>query len=409
MLDGVSRIDDHPAPTFRASMNRSAFRLNLTLLLLYGTVCIGNAQAYEYAVPDQTQDGWEITSLAKAKIDAEMLRPMFERIASGQYKNIRSVLIARDGKLVVEEYFPRTEGDRRGQALRRVSPIEMTSATKSVTSLLIGIAIDQQRIKGVDEKVSTFLPEYADVFADAKKTRLTIKDLLTMSAGLSWDEWSYPYTDPRNDHGSQILRSNDPIRFVLERPIVAEPGEKFTYNSGLSIVLGQILLKASGMRADKFAERNLFEPLGITDFYWSKLPDEIVQTGGGLFMRPRDMAKLGQLMLDGGRWRGKPIVSEAWVNESTRVQVDASKIPAAAMAGGYGFHWWVDSLKAGDRVVKSFSARGRGGQYIVVMPQQRMVVIMTCAVDNPLLLQPLELLQQYILPAAVAPPPTTTP
>jgi CubicO group peptidase (beta-lactamase class C family) len=387
-------------------MKRSALRSVVLFCVAVSTACV---QAYEYAVPDKTKDGWETCSLADARIDADALRPMFERIESGQYKNIRSVLIARNGKLVVEEYFPRTEGEPHERALRRVSPIEMTSATKSVMSLLIGIAIDQHLIKGVDEKVSTFFPEYADAFTDAKKARLTIKDLLTMSAGLSWDEWSYPYTDPRNNHGMQIARSDDPIRYVFERPIVAEPGEKFTYNSGLTIVLGQILFKASGVRADKFAERNLFEPLGITDFYWSKLPGEIVQTGGGLFLRPRDMAKLGQLMLDGGRWRGKSIVSEAWVSDSTKIQIDASKIPAAATAGGYGYQWWIDSLRCNDRVVKSFSARGRGGQFILVLPQQRMVVVITCAVDNPLLLQPLELLERHILPAADAPsPPTTT-
>jgi CubicO group peptidase (beta-lactamase class C family) len=232
---------------------------------------------------------------------------------------------------------------------------------------------------------------------------------LTMSAGFSWDEWSYPYTDLRNNHGAQILEAADSLRYVLERPMVAEPGEKFTYNSGLSILLGQIVLKASGIRADKFAERNLFEPLGITDFYWSKLPHEVMQTGGGLFMRPRDMAKIGQLMLDGGRWRGKQIVSEAWLSESTKTRIDASKIPTAAMAQGYGYQWWIDSLKSGDEAVKSFSARGRGGQFIVVIPERRIVVVITCAVDNPLLFQPLEMIERHILPAASIPRPTTAP
>jgi CubicO group peptidase (beta-lactamase class C family) len=278
--------------------------------------------------------------------------------------------------------------------------VESTSATKSVTSILIGIAIDQGLIRGADEKLSTYFPEYADVFAaDPAKAKLTLKDLFTMTAGLAWDEWTLPYTDPRNDHVAMV-RSDDPIRYVLERPVVADPGDAFTYNSGLSIALGHILFKASGLRAHKFAERHLFEPLGITDFYWLKYPDEIVQTGGGLYLRPRDMAKLGQLFLDGGRWNGKQVVSEAWVKASTAAHVDAAKINPAAEAGGYGYQWWLGSLRAGDHDVPSYSARGRGGQFIVVLPDQQMVVVFTSPPDNPLMFQPLEIIRRDVLPAA---------
>jgi CubicO group peptidase (beta-lactamase class C family) len=280
-----------------------------------------------------------------------------------------------------------------------MSPQEMTSATKSVTSILIGIAIDQHLISGADAKLSALLPEYADVFAKADKAGLCLRDVLTMTAGLEWDEWTRPYTDPRNDH-VQMVRSDDPIRYLLELPVVAKPGASFTYNSGLSICLGQILYKASGMRADKFAERFLFEPLGITDYYWGKLPDEIVQTGGGLYLRPRDMAKIGQLFLAGGRWDGKQIVSEAWVKESTENHVQAGLIRAAANGTGYGYQWWLSSFKAGDRAVKSSSARGRGGQFILVLPDQQTVAVFTSPADNPLTFQPLEIVKRDILPAA---------
>src|SRR5262249_16891667 len=156
--------------------------------------------------------------------------------------------------------------------------------------------------------------------ADPDKAKIRLRDLLTMQAGLSWDEWTFPYTDPRNTH-VQMLRSDDPIRYVFEQPVVAEPGTKFSYSSGNSIVLGKIISKATGKRVEKFAEQFLFDPLGITDFYWAKYPGEIVQTGGGLFLRPRDMAKIGCLYLNAGRWRGKQVVSENWVKESTKVQL----------------------------------------------------------------------------------------
>jgi CubicO group peptidase (beta-lactamase class C family) len=361
---------------------------------------LADAQTYQYILPEQTKDGWETSSLKTQGVNVDLIQSMIQKIRSGECKNVQSVLIAKNGKLVVEEYFPRQEGDRREQALRRVAPQEQTSATKSVTSILIGIAIDRHLIRSVDEKLPTFFPEYGDIFADADKAQLRLKDLLCMSAGLSWDEWSYPYSDARNDH-VRMMRSDDPIRYVLERPVVAKPGAKFTYSSGIAITLGQILFKASGLRADKFAERHLFEPLGISDYYWSKYPDEIVQTGAGLYLRPRDMAKLGQLFLSGGRWQGKQIVSQQWITDSTQNHVDAAQIPAAANATGYGYQWWLDSFAVGDRLVGAYSARGRGGQFIFVCPDQQLVAVFTCSVDNPLMFQPLDLLRRDIVPACI--------
>jgi len=209
-------------------------------------------------------------------------------------------------------------------------------------------------------------------------------------------------TTPRlhSCRGPAKLRRSTPTRTARWERFVAPPGKTFTYNSGLSIALGQVILKASGLRVDKFAERHLFEPLGITDFYWLKYPDDIVQTGGGLYLRPRDMAKLGQLFLDGGRWKGKQVVSEAWVKESTAAHVDAARINPAAKASGYGYQWWLGSFRAGNRDVPSYIARGRGGQFIIVLPDQQMVVVFTSPPDNPLMFQPLDIINRDILPAA---------
>lgn len=313
---------------------------------------------YEYTAPDKTADGWETASIGDVHLNRGLIADLCERISDDTYKNISSVVIVKDGKLVVEEYFPQQEllGDRRSRALRRVAPQQLYSATKSVTSILIGIAIDRGLIRNVDEKVSTFFPEYADLFAGPEKARLCLRDFLAMSAGMQWDKWTHGYSDPRNDALNTLL-SDDPLRYVLERPVVAPPGIKFSYNTGISPVLGEIVRKASGLRADNFAEHHLFDPLGITDYYWAKVPDDMVETGGGLFLRPRDMAKLGQLYLNGGRWQGVPVVGEDWVKESTKNQAGTMELPVwLPAADGYGYQWWLGALKADTRDVRYYGA-----------------------------------------------------
>jgi CubicO group peptidase (beta-lactamase class C family) len=263
---------------------------------------------------------------------------------------------------------------------------------------LIGIAIDRKLIRGVDEKVSALLPEYRSLFGDADLSKLRLQDLLTMSAGLAWDEWTYPYSDPRNSH-IQLLKSADPIRYVFEQKAVAPSGTRFCYSSGISLALGQIIRNVSGMPVDKFAARNLFDPLGITDFYWSKYPGEIVQTGGGLFLRPRDMAKIGYLFLNSGRWQAKQIVNDSWVKDSTTNHLPADQIPAATQADGYGYQWWLSSFEVAAKQVFSYSARGRGGQFILVVPSQQLVAVFTSPPDNPYTFQPLEIVRRFLLPA----------
>ena len=224
---------------------------------------------YQYAVPEKTNDGWKTASLKDTHLDANLIKELFERIGDNSYKNIHSVLLVKNGKLIVEEYFPGQDSIGQYRMFTRDTLNEMHSATKSVNSILIGIAIDQHLIRGVDEKISTFFPEYSDVLTNKEKDAIRLKDLLSMTAGLSWDEWTYPYTDPRND-AAMMASKADFFRYVLERPVATSPGTKFTYSSGVSLMLGEIIYKASGLKADKFAERYLFSPLGITNFSWGE-------------------------------------------------------------------------------------------------------------------------------------------
>jgi CubicO group peptidase (beta-lactamase class C family) len=363
------------------------------------SACFG-AAAYQYVVPEKTNDGWEVASLTDEKLDAGLLKEMFERISDKSYKNIHSIVLVKNGKLVVEEYFSGQNSAGQFQIYTRDTLNELKSATKSVNSILVGIAIDRHLIHGVDEKISNFFPEYSDIFTNKDKSSICLKDLLSMTAGLSWDEWTYPYSDPRND-AAMMASKADFFRYVLERPVTTPPGKKFVYNSGISLMLGEIVHKASGLPADKFAERYLFSALGITNYYWQKAPNGVVNTLGGLWLRPRDMAKIGQLFLSGGRWNGKQIVSEDWVKESTKQQVGAGQLPKWFSADGYGYQWWLGSFQIQDQIYESYSARGQGGQFIIIFPSLKMVAVFTGWNDSELLGQPLDMLQKYILPATM--------
>ena len=370
----------------RATVLAVAFLVGCVTLQVHGE----EPTTDEYTVPPQIDDGWNTGDLSSVGLDTGLIEKLIAQVRNGTYKNIHSVLIVRDGRLVVEEYFSGQEENGHRQNYRRDSLHGIHSATKSINSILVGIALDQGLISNVDAKLSAFFPEYSNIFINQEKDAIRLKHLLSMTAGLSWDESNFSYADARNDHVA-MNRSDDPVRYVFEKPLVATPGKKFNYSSGISIAMGEIVHKVSGQRADKFAEESLFKPLGITHFHWLKYPNGVVQTGGGLYMRPRDMAKIGYLFLNGGRWQGKQIVSERWVRDSTTQQ---------APDRTYGYQWWLGKLQAGNRAVATYAAQGRGGQFILVFPELKMVAVFTGWNDgNGLGEQPLDLLQRFVLPA----------
>ncbi|MGH7949764.1 MAG: serine hydrolase domain-containing protein [Candidatus Binataceae bacterium] len=384
---------------------------------LEGEARAANVKSYRYSAPPDTGDGWQTASLTSEHLDPALINALFERVLDNTYKNIHSVLLVKNGKLVVEEYFPGTDDEGKFQVYNRDKLHDVASVTKSVTSILIGIALDQHILTNVDQKMSALLPQYSDIFANSDKDRICLKHFLSMTAGLAWDESSYPYFRYLNDHMDMNV-APDPIRYVLEKQVVAVPGTTFDYNSGLSLALGQVILNVSGMPADKFAERHLFDPLGIPRYFWFKYPNGAVQAGGGLHITPRDMAKIGYLYLNGGRWHGRQIVSEAWITASTTQHAPGEgydrigtmwwleKIGLPVTGGWphqYGYQWWLGSFRLGDRVVKCFSARGRAGQFIFVFPELNLVAVFTGWNEFSLMNQPFDMLERYILPAASAP------
>jgi CubicO group peptidase (beta-lactamase class C family) len=333
---------------------------------------------YVYTVPEQTGDGWTTGSLAEVGLSESRLTELIDLMRVGTIGNVHGVVIVKDGKLVLEEYF-------NGQAFQGISGNRiigpwtefdrdhihnLASVTKSITSTLLGIAIDQGLVTGVDTAVYDFFPEYADV-RDARKDSITLRHLLTMTSGLEWDESSYSYGDSRNDINA-LFSQSDPIRYILAKPAVDPPGSIWLYNGGNTNVLGQVVQKVSGLSLHEFADQYLFEPLGITHKSWVMLAGQVTYASGDLRLRPRDMAKIGFLFLNDGAWDGQHVISADWITQAT-----AWSVQTLNPDWGYGYQWWLFHHTANGETYPTFGARGWGGQTITVVPDADMVIVLT--------------------------------
>jgi len=367
--------------------NRNKSVINFLLIILFLFSCSHQSHS-RYEVPEKTDDGWETVSLSEADVDPAKINDLMLNLLNEKYKNIHSVLLVKNGKLILEEYF-------HGYHRNKIHPIQ--SDTKSITSILIGIAIDQRIISNLDKKVYEFFPNYKGTKWVDQKYEINIKHALTMTAGLDWDERTYPHGDSRNNN-TAMNNSIDWIAYIMSKEMAKTPGERFNYTSGLSILLGGIIKNASGLYADDFAEKYLFEPLGITDYKWYRNRDNTIHTGGGLQLKPRDMAKIGYMMLKGGIWQGKQIVSNNWVNESTQAHIEARGYE-------YGYQWWLGKTINNNRIIEAFWAWGAGGQFIFVLPSLDLVVVFTAKHrDNPGSSErAFNILSNYILPAVLPP------
>jgi CubicO group peptidase (beta-lactamase class C family) len=347
--------------------------------------------------PLQTGDGWQTASPAEAGLDARKLDGAVARIRDGTYQNVHSLLVVKGGKLVFEEYFRGYTWDYSGDQFRgelvdfdRDMRHNLASVTKSFTSALIGIAIDQGFVGGVEGKVFAFFPEYAHLRDGAKDT-ITLEHLLTMRSGLEWNEMELPYSDNRNDL-VQLFSVPDPVEYILTKPLAAEPGTTWYYNGGNTNLLGEVIRQATGQRMDTFAAQHLFAPLGITNYEWDFINPDMIHASGNLQLRPRDMAKFGMLYLNGGLWNGQRVVSQKWVEVSTQSHADP------LWDSGYGYQWWLHTYDSGPGEVHAFHAAGWGGQRIIVFPKLDMVVVFTggnYVQDSPVD----EIVTRFILPA----------
>jgi CubicO group peptidase (beta-lactamase class C family) len=350
----------------------------LVLVAVLGIVPIAPTRAQESPDIPWPTEGWLTSTPEEQGLSSEQLAEMFEYVAERDIA-LHSVLVIRNGTIVAEAYLPPYDADTTHQ---------IYSCTKSFTSALVGIAIEEEYIEGVDQHVLDFFPDRTFDNLDDSKASMTLDDFLTMRAGLDWpdDDMSLTY---------QMATQRDWVQFVLDRPMAVEPGTEFLYNNGVTHVLSAVVQQATGMTLEEYAEPRLFEPLGITHYRWGQDWQGITIGAWDLYLTPRDMAKFGYLYLNGGVWDGVQVVPADWVQQSTRAHVVFENVGTGDQTG-YGYQWWIYPR------TDVFAAEGLDGQYIVVAPNLNMVVVFTADLQGRDSAIPLRLLVDYVAPAVLS-------
>src|SRR5262245_2942150 len=375
----------------------------LVLVLVPLIASTSTSKAVDCGSPTDLHDGWTVTAPAMAGLDPALICGIGPRLEALKEANAHGVVIVRHGRLIYERYFAGKDW-RLLMSLGDVSfdagpKHDIRSVSASVTSLLVGIALDRGLLTDLDAPVFSFFPEYDDL-RTPEKDRMTLRHLLTMSSGLEWNEtkpsWSNTYSQmgvaPRAD------------RFVLAQPLAAPPGCVFNYNSGSVELLGVILRKVSGQRLDEFAKETLFDPLGIEDWEWQGFFGFNPSAASGLRLRPRDLAKIGQLVLERGKSRGRQIVSSSWIEDSITPRLSSND--ACDRSEGitsYGYLWWLGRSQLEHPERDMITGAGNGGQRVVILPSLNAVVVTTAGRygDMASVLTALTTLNEFVFPAAV--------
>jgi CubicO group peptidase (beta-lactamase class C family) len=344
---------------------RTLVSIAIPLIILFILIS-GNISFAEYWPTEE----WQTSSAESQGMNSEQLKQINEYVKE-KLPFTTSILVIRNGYIVFEEYYQREKGDLR----------YLGSATKSITSALIGIAIQEGYIAGVDEKMISFFPEFDSKALDPQVREITIRHLLTMTAGFG--------------PGVFGLALPDRIQSMLESPLKSEPGDEFAYNSTTSNILSMIITKTTGLMALEFGEEYLFEPLGISDLRWS---DMILYTYGemGLRLTTRDMVKIGYLYLNEGMWDGSQIIPKEWVVESTRKQIEVID-SEHWLSDCYGYQWWILSVNGHP----AYTAWGSAGQHICVIPNLDMVIAITGVSEDLFIKKYLQIINDFILPSII--------
>ena len=356
------------------------YKKHLSILLIipiFLFACKTDQANYEAAI---SQPPWPSSTAEDEGINPLVVDSIHNEISAGTYGLIDRFLLIRNGKIVADytyeqDYDPIMKQNDTTNHQYNYDHTDwhpyyqgtdlhtMQSVTKSVTSVLFGIAKDEGLIPSVDSPTLPFFTNYTTHQTDQRSASMTLEDLLTMRSGIEWDEANYDEA-----HNSCILMeaSDDWIQFVLDNPMDTMPGQQFEYNSGASVLLGKIVREATGKRIDKWAEEKLFGPLGI-DYYWKVTPKGEIDTEGGLYLSTYSLAKIGYLMMNDGQWEGQQIVSKEWVAQSLKPTV------ALDETRGYGYQWWVPSQENGQ--MKIFAGNGYGGQFLMVSPEHDLLLV----------------------------------
>jgi CubicO group peptidase (beta-lactamase class C family) len=358
------------------------------------------AVSFVYNVPSDTGDGWATGHLDDHGFDTPLVLEMMNNIENGTYEGIDSVVIVRNNTLLLFAQL-RDSLDQFDSWVDNTSMQRhvMHSTSKSVTSALIGIAIDQGYIASMQVPFYELFNYLSYENWDERKSEMTLEDALTMRLGIGWDEWSEPYGTATNDLEVLSSNSNDYAKALLDLPMTGTPGTSFAYNTAATIAIGQALQNSVGVPMEDFAETELFAPMQILTARWGRTPTGLPNGGSGLFLIPRDMAKFGQLFIDDGVWNGQRILSSAWTEASVQRHVSLSW----SWTSGYGYQWWLDDFKYKGQEIAAWSTRGYGGQYIFCVPSLELVVTFTgqnygtAGADSPF-----ALMQDFILPSLAA-------
>lgn len=297
---------------------------------------------------------------ASVKMNKDTIAKVIRLINSNTSKDFRGLVVIKDNKLVVEEYF---------NTYWRATVHDIRSAGKSVTALLLGIAIDKGLVKSTEQSIYDFFP--SPEFVRPAKDRhqdIKIKHLLAMSSGLSADD-----NDDNSPGGTGNWLTNDNwVNFAIALPMLFTPGEKYVYNDVCPMLVGAIIEEASGKKLSEFARENLFTPLGIKEYYWYTAPNGRTGPMGNLYIAALDFAKLGQLVINKGQWQGNKIVSATWIDAIAKKQFDISKDDP--FANGYGYFWFLTTKEANGKKYDCIYASGNGGNLLFVVPGEKLVV-----------------------------------
>jgi hypothetical protein len=325
-------------------------------------------------------------------IDPAPITSLDRDIGTGKIKLVDSLLVMRCGQTVFDRRYPHDYASIYSKEAHTKGPLNarltgpynyfdpawhpyyhgtdehsMQSVSKTVTSILIGIAIDRGDFKApLTTPVLHYFDEAKVKNLDARKRRMTLENLLTMTSGLEWNE-DVAYDDPTNP--SDLMEATDDwVQFVIDRPMATDPGTVFAYSSGVTELFAYIFKKETGSDIEAYARRHLFGPLGILNYHWKRTPLGVVDTEGGLFLRTEDLAKIGVLFLHDGEWNGKRVVSSAWIKRSVTPRIDAGE------GFKYGYYWWLLPYGHGQM---AWIARGFGGQRLMLFPDERLIVTST--------------------------------
>ena len=341
---------------------------------------------------------WEFTNPEQEGVNSLILKKLSEEFKSGNHGYVDAFLLIKNEKIIFEQYYENdykliTESIRDEQSkilyknygngstpqynyfnpewhpyYKTTNLHTIQSVSKSVTSALVGIAIERGEIEGLSTKIINYFPEHQSLFDDPLKKSITIENLLTMTAGIKWDESTHAYTDPRNNAAS-MENSYDWIKYILNQPMEFIPGDTFVYNSGITVLISYILYQATGMQADEYAEKYLFNALNIKNYFWKKTPKNFTDTEGGLYLSTRDFAKIGLLYLNNGKWKNTRIIKKEWseLTMSPDTEIEGSDRK-------YGFQWWL--VPYGNTKDKwMYSGSGYGGQYLMIIPEYDLVMV----------------------------------